>query len=65
MERSQATWAAQAAVAAAWVWKLKTVVHWGDDVALLDQLEQAEGAKRTAWRNAARRGTVRSGPSRR
>ena len=51
--RAQASWAAQAAIASLWVYKLKTVLQWSDDVALLEQLGQSAGAKRTAWRNAA------------
>ena len=51
--RTQATWAAQVSIATLWLWNLKTILQWSDDVTLLDQLNQAEGAKRTAWRNAA------------
>lgn len=53
--RTQATHDTQASLAAApgWVWTEKTVIGWGEEIALLDAAVAAESAKRTQWRNAA------------
>ncbi len=53
--RAQATHDTQASLAAApaWVWSEKTVIGWGEDIALLDAAIVDESARRTQWRNAA------------
>ena len=51
--RTQATRNAQVEIAATWVWSEKTLEKWNTDVTRLEQLQQDESAKRTAWRNAA------------
>lgn len=53
--RTQATHDTQASLAAApvWVWSEKTVIGWGEEVALLDTAIADESSKRTQWRNAA------------
>lgn len=54
-ERAQATHDTQAVLAATpgWVWGEKTVIEWGEEVALIDTAVTEESSKRTQWRAAA------------
>ena len=53
--RAEKTRDAQTALATSpgWVWNKHTVVQWNTDITMLQQLNSAEIAARTQWRNAA------------